>query len=240
MDFIFLRHHRTNRCMQNSRILTLQQSSRILFRMLFWIPVTGLSLLLIYNTLPYFSFSKDFDFIAERSLLFQSNLYNTCFYIHIAAGALCIGTALIQFSRYMLKKSKAIHRISGKIYVAVVLFLGAPTGLYMAFFAKGSFWERCLFMFMAGWWFTTTLYGLSTIHKRNIVAHKVWMIRSYAMAMTAVTFRVYYILLYLLDWKLMENYQFSLWVSVLGNMLIAEWIIYRQSKNYLKSFSVKG
>ncbi|HPG12984.1 MAG TPA: DUF2306 domain-containing protein [Chitinophagaceae bacterium] len=226
--------------MQNSRILTLQQSSRILFRMLFWIPVTGLSLLLIYNTLPYFSFSKDFDFIAERSLLFQSNLYNTCFYIHIAAGALCIGTALIQFSRYMLKKSKAIHRISGKIYVAVVLFLGAPTGLYMAFFAKGSFWERCLFMFMAGWWFTTTLYGLSTIHKRNIVAHKVWMIRSYAMAMTAVTFRVYYILLYLLDWKLMENYQFSLWVSVLGNMLIAEWIIYRQSKNYLKSFSVKG
>lgn len=240
MDFTTLRHHRTNRCMQNSRILTLQQSSRILFRMLFWIPVTGLSLLLIYNTLPYFSFSKDFDFIAERSLLFQSNLYNTCFYIHIAAGALCIGTALIQFSRYMLKKSKAIHRISGKIYVAVVLFLGAPTGLYMAFFAKGSFWERCLFMFMAGWWFTTTLYGLSTIHKRNIVAHKVWMIRSYAMAMTAVTFRVYYILLYLLDWKLMENYQFSLWVSVLGNMLIAEWIIYRQSKNYLKSFSVKG
>lgn len=240
MDFIFLRHHRTNRCMQNSRILTLQQSSRILFRMLFWVPVTGLSLLLIYNTLPYFSFSKDFDFISERSFLFESNLYNICFYIHIAAGALCIGTALIQFSRYLLKKSKAMHRISGKIYVAVVLFLGAPTGLYMAFFAKGSFWERCLFMFMAGWWFITTLYGLSTIHKRNIVAHKVWMIRSYAMAMTAVTFRVYYILLYLFDWKLMENYQFSLWVSVIGNMLIAEWIIYRQSKNYLKSFSIKS
>ena len=223
--------------MQNSRILTLQKSAKVLFQMLFWVPVIGFSLLLIYNTLPYFSFSKDFDFIQERSFLFKSNFYNTCFYIHIAAGALCIGTALIQFSRYILKKSKAIHRFSGKIYVFVVLFLGAPTGLYMSFFAKGSFWERALFMFMAGWWFVTTLNGLTTIHKRNIVAHKVWMIRSYAMAMTAVTFRVYHILFYVMGWGHLENYELSLWISVIGNMLFAEWVIYRQSKKYLKSFA---
>ncbi|MBL0152261.1 MAG: DUF2306 domain-containing protein [Chitinophagaceae bacterium] len=223
--------------MQHSRVITLRQTSRVFFQMLFWVPVAGFSLLLIYNTMPYFSFSKDFDFIRERSFLFQSNLYNAFFYIHITAGALCIGTALIQFSRYLLKKSKAIHRISGKIYVAVVLFLGAPTGLYMAFFAKGSFWERSLFMFMAIWWFITTLNGLSTIHKKNIIGHKVWMMRSYAMAMTAVTFRVYYIMLYLLDWQLLENYQFSLWVSVIGNMLIAEFLIYRKSKQYLQSFN---
>lgn len=227
----------TNQCMRNTRMLTLQQSAKVFFQMLFWVPVIGFSLLLIYNTIPYFSFSKEFDFIIERSFLFQSNFYNACFYIHIAAGALCIGAALIQFSRYILKKSKAIHRISGKIYVAVVLFLGAPTGLYMSFFAKGSFWERSLFMFMAGWWFVTTLYGLTTIQKRNIVAHKVWMIRSYAMAMTAVTFRFYHIIFYLLDWGHLENYELSLWISVIGNMLFAEWVIYRQSRNYLKSFT---
>jgi len=206
--------------------------------MLFWIPVTGCSLLLIYNTIPYFSFRSDFDFIEERKLLFEGSLYKTSFYIHIAAGALCIATALVQFSRYILKRSKAIHRVSGKIYVAVVLFPGAPTGLYMAFFAKGGFWERSLFLFMAGWWFVTTLYGLTSIHKRNITAHKVWMMRSYAMALTAVTFRVYYILLYLMDWDLMANYRFSLWISVIGNMLVAEWIIYQQSKKYLRSFAV--
>ncbi|MBL7721944.1 MAG: DUF2306 domain-containing protein [Chitinophagaceae bacterium] len=223
--------------MQNTRLLTFQKSIRVFSQMLFWVPVAAFSLLLIYNTIPYFSFSKNFDFIVERSFLFQSNLYNASFYIHIAAGALCIGTALIQFSRYILKKSKAIHRISGKIYVFVVLFLGAPTGLYMSFFAKGSFWERALFMFMAGWWFVTTLYGLSTIHKRNVVAHKIWMIRSYAMAMTAVTFRVYHIAFYLLGWDHLENYEVSLWISVIGNMLFAEWVIWRQSKQYLKSFA---
>ncbi len=224
--------------MPNTRILTLQKSAKVLSQMLFWVPIAGFSLLLIYNTLPYFSFSKEFEFIQERSFLFQSSFYNTCFYVHITAGALCIGTALIQFSRYILKKTKKIHRISGKIYVAVVLFLGAPTGLYMAFFAKGSFWERCLFMFMAIWWFITTLNGLTTIHKKNVIAHKVWMMRSYGMAMTAVTFRIYYIVFYMLDWNLLENYQFSLWVSVIGNMLIVEWIIFRQSKKYLKSFAI--
>jgi len=135
--------------MANSRRLTLQHSVKVFGRMLFWVPVTIFSLLLVYNTLPYFSFSSDFSFIQERSLLFQSNLYSASFYIHIFAGAVCIITALIQFSRYILKKSKAIHRWSGRLYVFVVLFLGAPTGLYMSFFAKGSIWERLLFMFMA-------------------------------------------------------------------------------------------
>ena len=224
--------------MQNTRVLTFQKSARMLFQMLFWIPIVAFSLLLIYNTLPYLSFSKDFSFIEERSFLFQSNFYNACFYIHISAGALCIGSALIQFSRYILKKSKAIHRFFGKIYVFVVLFLAAPTGLYMSFFAKGSFWERALFMFMAIWWFITTLNGLTTIHKRNVIAHKVWMIRSYAMAMTAVTFRVYHIAFFMFGWNHLENYELSLWISVIGNMLFAEWVIFRQSKRYLKTFSI--
>jgi hypothetical protein len=228
--------HKPN-CMQNSRVLTLERSAKFFFRMLFWVPVAGFSLLLVYNTLPYFSFSKTFPFITERSLLFQNSFYNACFYVHIFAGSACIICALIQFSRYILKKVKAIHRWSGKIYVFVVLFLGAPTGLYMSFFAKGSFWERSLFMFMAAWWFVTTLCGFTTIHRKNVLAHKIWMIRSYSMAMTAVTFRIYHIAFYLLNWDHLENYELSLWISVVGNMLFAEWVIWRQSRNYLKTFA---
>jgi hypothetical protein len=223
--------------MPNSRMLTLQQSTRFFFKMLFWLPVTVFSLLLIYNTVPYFSFSKNFSFIEERSLLFENGVYHSSFYIHIFAGAFCILTALVQFSRIVLKKAKAIHRWSGRVYVFVVLFLGAPTGLYLSFFAKGSIWERSLFMFMASFWFISTFYGLTTILKKNVLSHKVWMIRSYAMTMTAVTFRVYHIVFYLLGWDHLKNYELSLWISVLGNMLIAEWIIYRKSKSYLQTFS---
>ena len=217
-------------------MLTVKKSVRFFGLMLFWIPVAAFSLLLIYNTLPYFSFSKDFSFIQERNILFQNSLYNTCFYLHIAAGALCIGTALLQFSSKILKKRKPIHIWSGRLYVFVVLFVGAPTGLYMSFFAKGSFYERALFMFMALFWFFTTFKGLTSILNKNVLAHKMWMMRSYSMAMTAVTFRVYHIVFFLFGWDHLDNYEISLWISVIGNMLFAEWLIYRKSKSYLKSF----
>lgn len=222
--------------MQNTRAITFSRAAAVLPRLLFQVPVTFFSLLLIWNTLPYFSFSKQFDFITERSLLFRSDLYNACFYLHIAAGAICIGTALIQFSRYLLKRSRLLHRISGRLYVGVVLLLGAPTGLYMSFFAKGSFWERSLFLFMAGWWFISTFKGLQSIRNKNILAHKLWMIRSYAMALTAVSFRLFHLLFYMTGWDHLENYEVSLWISVMGNLLVAEWIIQRQSRGYLQSF----
>ena len=210
--------------MLNSRQLTLQQSIRYFFAALFWIPVVFFSLLLVKNTLPYFPFSQQFSFIEERALLFLKPVYKYSFYIHIFAGMFCIVAALTQFSSYILKKRKAIHIWMGKTYVLVVLVLGAPTGLYMSFFAKGSFWERMLFMFMALYWFYSTMKGLQTIKVKNVLAHKNWMIRSY------------HLLFYYFDFDHLHNYEISLWISVLGNMLVAEYIIYRKSKSYLKTF----
>jgi hypothetical protein len=222
--------------MLNSRRTTLQSCIRYFLAALFWIPVTFFSLLLVKNTLPYFSFHKDFIFIEERAILFLKPIYNYSFYIHILAGSVCIITALVQFSSYILKKRKQIHIWSGKMYVLVVLLLGAPTGLYMSFFAKGSFWERILFAFMAMYWFYTTAKGLQTIKQKNVLAHKNWMIRSYSMAMTAVTFRIYHIAFYYFGVDHLHNYEISLWISVLGNMLIAELFIFSKSRNYLKTF----
>jgi len=227
----------TNHCM-NSRINTYAKAKRFALFIFFWLPVIYFSLLLIYNTIPYFSFNNDFSFIQERAVLFLQPAYKASFYVHIFAGMFCIGTSLLQFSSNILKKRKAIHVWSGRIYVAVVLLLGAPTGMYMSFFAKGSGAERGLFMFMAIAWFFFTLKGLTAILQKQVLAHKVWMIRSYTMALTAVTFRVYYLILYLLDVELTKNYETSLWMSVVGNLLIAELLILLQTKHYLKTFAV--
>jgi hypothetical protein len=228
----------TSTTMANTRMLTIQQASRFIFRLLFWVPVIFFSLLLVRNTIPYYFFSQTFSFIEERAILFDKPLYYWSFYFHIGAGMFCISAALLQFSTAIIKKRRKIHVWSGKIYVFVVLLIGAPTGLYMSFFAKGSFWERGLFLFMAVYWFITTWWGLKTIKEKNVVAHKIWMIRSYSMAMTAVSFRIYHLVFYVLDWGHLENYEISLWISVLGNMLVAEYFIYKQSKRYLNSFTI--
>ena len=221
----------------NTRLLTLRRTKQVFTVTFFWLPISFFSLLLIWNTIPYFNFNKDFSFIQERAVLFLQPIYNWSFYIHIFAGMFCIGTALLQFSSYLLKKRKKIHVWSGRVYVMVVLLLGAPTGLYMSFFAKGGFAERGLFMFMAISWFFFTLKGFTTILNKLVLAHKIWMMRSYTIALTAVTFRVYYIILYLYDVPLTLNYEVSLWMSVVGNLMVAEFLIYRKSKAYLTTFT---
>ncbi len=214
-----------------NQFLPLKKYATILF---FWLPISFFSLLIVYNTIPYFNFKQDFIFITERAILFLKPIYKYSFYLHIFAGMFCILTALLQFSSYILKKRKKIHIWSGRIYVFVVLVIGAPTGLYMSFFAKGGLAEKFLFMFMAISWFYFTVKGLVLVLQNNIKQHKVWMIRSYTMALTAVTFRVYYIILYLLDMELTKNYEVSLWMSVIGNLAIAELIILYRSKPFYK------
>jgi hypothetical protein len=222
-----------NAVQSHSLKLTLSTTLKVIF----WVPTIFLSLLIVWNTIPYFTFDQHMPFLEERRILVEKTVWKVCFYLHIAAGSFCITTALVQFSSYILKKRKKIHMISGKIYVFVVLLIGAPTGLYMTYFAKGGYAERGAFLAMAVFWFYTTYKGFVTAARdKNFVAHKHWMIRSYAMALTAVTFRVYHIVFNHMGMNSFDNYSLSLWISIVGNWLVAEFIIYLQSKNYLKTY----
>ncbi|CAN5734715.1 hypothetical protein BH11BAC7_BH11BAC7_25400 [soil metagenome] len=220
----------------NSRILSAKNAITFGVFVLFWIPVTLLSLLLVFNTIPYFSFNADMPFLETREVLYAKPVWRICFYVHIAAGSFCILTALVQFSSWILKKRKKLHIISGKIYVFVVLLIGAPTGFYMTFFAEGGVGERICFMLMAIFWFYSTLRGFkAAVYDKNFLSHKYWMMRSYSMALTAVTFRIYHIIFDKMGMVHFDNYSLSLWISVFGNALVCEAIIFSQSKKYLST-----
>jgi hypothetical protein len=225
----------------NTRQATTRKAIFFGLSMLFWIPTIFFSLLLVYNTLPYFTFDPHMSFLEERAVLYAKAVWRFCFYFHIAAGAICISTALLQFSSWILRKRKKIHIVAGKVYVFVVLLVGAPTGFYMTFFAKGGYWERACFMLMAIFWFVSTYKGfVAAAREKNFLSHKFWMIRSYSMALTAVTFRIYHILFFLGGMGHFENYAISLWISVIGNALIAEGIIFFSSKNYMETLRLKN
>jgi hypothetical protein len=211
---------------------------RIGLQLLFWLPLAFFSGLLILNTIPYFNFSTDHVFIQERSLLFSQSVYKYSFYFHIAAGAICILVALTQFSSYILKHYKKLHKYSGRIYAIVVLAIAAPTGVYMSLFAKGGIGEKLLFMYMALSWFYFTAAGVATITNGLVQQHKWYMYRSYAMALTAITFRIYHIIFYMWGMDDYTNYTLGLWLSVVGNALIAELIIAKQAKKYFQSFLI--
>ena len=215
--------------------LNIKQFGQSALTISFWLIIVSCSLLLVKNTIPYFTFDTNFPFLLERISLVAKPIWKYSFYIHIFAGMWCVLTALLQFSTYILKKRRAIHIWSGRVYVFVVLFLGAPTGLYMSYFAKGAYAEKFCFVFMALFWYYTTYKGLSTILKKDVNAHKKWMIRSYAMALTAVTFRIYHVIFFSLGMDNHLNYQVSLWISVFGNILLAELFLYYQNRKPISS-----
>ncbi|MFT5765421.1 MAG: hypothetical protein ACI8X3_002858, partial [Saprospiraceae bacterium] len=71
-------------------------------------------------------------------------------------------------------------------------------------------------------------------------AHKVWMMRSYALTLSAVSLRIYQLILgHFFYMDPVVQYLLVSWVSWLGNLMILEWKIRRDSqkvKNRVTSF----
>lgn len=122
----------------NSRITAYATAKQFALFIFFWLPVIFFSLLLIYNTLPYFSFKNDFSFIRERAVLFLQPAYAACFYVHIFAGMCCIGVALLQFSSGILKKRKARSCVERKNLCKCSIAAGRTYWYVHEFFCQGN------------------------------------------------------------------------------------------------------
>lgn len=84
----------------------------------------------------------------------------------------------------------ARHRLLGKLYVGAALLTGG-TGLYMAVYAQGSAISQLGFAGMAAPILVTKGMAWRLILRREVAAHRRWMIRSYAVLFSAVTLRLW-------------------------------------------------
>jgi len=196
--------------------------SRVSFAMM-----TGLALLLFATTMVYWNFRPDVNFLLTKQNLVHDYVWRTVFYIHITGGMLAIALGPFQFIHKLRERYLNVHRSIGKIYVASILVIGAPTGLYMAFFANGGAYASFGFIIMSILWFYTTWMGLITIIKKQILQHQQWMIRSYAVTFSAVTLRLWVPFLSIAcNWEHEEVVVITAWISWLFNLIAAELIIY--------------
>jgi len=189
--------------------------------------MTALSVLLIHNALPFFSFADDVPFLLEKGFLVHQPVWRVGFYLHVAGGVVCLLAALPLFSRTLLRRVPRLHRGLGYTYVISVLGLVVPAGLYMSLFAKGGFWGRLGFLAIGFTLLYTTWRGFERVRARDFKRHQAWMIRSYAMVASAISFRVFYLGLYALE--IPNEYVLGIWMSLLVNAALAELCI-RQRK----------
>ena len=197
-----------------------------------WAALLAGVLLITENSLRDFGPGGEGIFVEQKGEVGRQLPWSFSLHVHVAAGIVCLLSVLPQFSRKLLRRIPALHRWCGRAYAASVLFFLCPTGIYLALSAKGGLAGQTGFLLLGAVTFHTTLRGVTSMigGSRDLAAHREWMTRSFAFAATAITFRVYHFAFFLGGMAEETNYVTSLWLSILGNAVIAELVLRRRSR----------
>jgi hypothetical protein len=177
-------------------------------------------------TLPYSSFRYDIDFLLTKQYILHKSIWRWSFYVHIFSSIFVLFFGIFQFIRQILTNYPGIHRTLGKAYVIIILLFSAPGGLIMGFYANGGIWTKTSFVILSILWWIFTLQGYLTIRKKNMKSHISFMIRSYALTLSAISLRTYVLFLpSLIHLPAKEMYTLVAWGSWIPNLIIAEILI---------------
>ena len=198
-------------------------------KLFLWITVLFFSLLLFRISFQYFPMKTNVGFIRTKQRFFDVEIWKYAFFTHVYVSVFSLLAGLIQFSKTVQNKFTKLHRIYGYVYVIIILFLGAPSGLIMSFYANGGWIAQSSFAILSVIWWLTTYFAVKEARNRNWKKHELWMIRSYALTLSAVTLRGWKVILVpLIEASPMELYRLVAWLSWTLNLLIAELIIRRK------------
>jgi hypothetical protein len=183
-------------------------------------------------TIEYFPVQKNIAFLRIKQWVWReystttSTFWYVAFYTHIITSTFCLLAGFTQFSPSLLNTHW--HRKMGLFYCFVVLFLAAPSGMIMSFFANGGIYSILAFVALSALWLLSTSMAVYSVKQRKYTAHGAWMIISYALTLSALTLRAWkWGLVNLTDTGLrpMELYRLVAWLGWVPNLLIAMWLI---------------
>jgi predicted membrane protein DUF2306 len=199
----------------------------------FWLAVFSFFFSLMLNiTLRYIPFDSNTSFLQiKQTEVTAIPGYLYIFYIHVYSSLFVLLAGFTQFNNRVLKNYPRIHRTIGQIYVYTVLFLAAPSGIYIGYYANGGLLSKISFMLLGFLWYIFTIIGIASIKKKLILRHKKFMLRSFALAFSAITLRVWkVVLVFLFQPNPMDIYKIIAWLGWIPNILIIEWYIYKRLK----------
>lgn len=196
-----------------------------------WFGFLAGSVMILDNSFTDFRPGGERVFIEQRGTAAGQPLWLFSLYLHVVAGSICLLASLPLLSGRVLRHIPSLHRICGRIYAMTVLLLLCPTGIHLAFSAKGGAAGQGGFLLLGIATFLTTFLGVAAIRSRDLPRHRRWMTRSFALVATAVTFRVYHVVFFHAGLPDEANYLASLWFSILGNAAVAEWVLHRRPES---------
>ena len=194
--------------MQRSRVARLQRVLAVAVVVLI-LKVTA-SVMLGYR--DYFPANFDNDFLSGRESYFAGG-YQWAFYAHIVSGPISLVLALLLVSESFRLRFPVWHRSLGKAQVATVLVLLAPSGLWMAWYARTGPIAGMGFAVLAFATGVCVLMGWRMAVQRRFVEHRRWTWRCFWLLCSAVIVRVIGGLATVLLWGDAWIYPLTAWCS---------------------------
>jgi len=184
-------------------------------------------------TLYYVPYSTDAAFLKiKQTEVAAHREYLYIFYAHVYTSIFVLLFGFMQFFSFKTIPGRRLHRFSGYQYVVLLLVFAAPSGLYMGWHANGGTASKASFIILSLLWWVSTAMALYKIKQKQYTAHRNWMVRSFALTLSAVTLRLWkVIIVFFFHLPPMEVYQIIAWLGWVPNFIIAEIIIHNQQKN---------
>jgi uncharacterized membrane protein len=195
-----------------------------------WWVMLLLAILLFLVASPYLSLNPEVFFTQQRPI-YEANL--VWIIAHIAGSMIAIITGPFQFLPQLRTRWLNAHRWLGRVYLLGVV-VGGIGGLYMAFFAYGGWVARVGFLLLAIVWLYSAYMAYSHIRRKEIEAHRQWMIRNYALTFAGVTLRLGLVIFGAVGLEYELSYMMVAWLSWIPNLLIVEWVM-RQGQTKAQS-----
>lgn len=149
-------------------------------------------------------------------------------FLHTAGGGVASLVGPLQFHGRFRRRNPALHRQLGRGYLIAVGLSGLG-GLYLSPGSLAANTFGVAFIFLALAWLYTGWQAYATIRRRDVEAHKRWMIRNFALTYAAVTLRLQMPLLIVLGMDEIMALNVVGWTCWIPNLAAVEWWIRRRS-----------
>lgn len=182
--------------------------------------------LMVKLTIPYFTLEDNVAFLRIKQWIIHNQFWKGAFFIHVFTSCFCLIAGFTQFSNKIKSNYPKVHRYIGWLYIVDVLCFAGPTGLIMGFYANGGLTSQFAFITLSVLWIATTYIALHSILKKDYRRHQKFMIRSYALTLSAITLRAWKVLIvFAIRPHPMDAYMLVAWLGWVPNLLFAEWYI---------------
>lgn len=182
-------------------------------------------------TMNYIPYNTDVGFLRIKQQYIHIDHWRTAFFIHVYASIWVLFAGFTQFSKKIQRNNPRLHRTMGYIYVTDVLLITGPAGLLMGFYANGGITSRIAFVSLALLWIFFTATALIKARQKDFKAHRKFMIRSYALTLSALTLRAWkYAITNTMTVPPMDVYRIVAWLGWVVNIIVAEWLIWRSGR----------